>query len=105
MLNGNHATTISKDFDTTFPLLADEMVHFYERIDMEDIIKGEKVDQFWEKEMPLLLSRVDGEIGRVIGQPWAHLKAQNGKFVAMHTLGVLAMTMTDPMFANISPEL
>ena len=95
------------DFDATFPGLMDEMYNFYERTGIEEKIRQaseEADDAFWKEELPCSFARVDGEITRVIGLPWTHLKEQNRGFVAMHTITVLAMVVTDPLFAQLSNE-
>ena len=52
--------------------------------------------------MTALLRRVDKEIENVLAQPWTELKKQNYTFVARHTLMVLAISIHDPLYEEMT---
>ena len=43
-----------------------------------------------------LMSNIDEELTRVLGEPWNFLKRQNEGYVARHTIIVVALTFEDP---------
>ena len=85
-----------------------EMTNFYSIIDIDELRQIEEWEEvsrrFYGEAAGGILNWVDNEVRAVLGHYWDNLKAQNDTFVARHTLLVLAMVVTDPLFKNLNPE-
>ena len=83
------------------------MTNFYEVVGWEDIMSNNEIDKretFYEVEMYKMMDRLDEEIIAGIGQHWLTLKAQDETWVARHTLIVMALVVTDPIFPELTAE-
>ena len=55
-----------------------------------------KTQKEWNQMVENLMSNIDEELTRVLGEPWNFLKRQNEGYVARHTIIVVALTFEDP---------
>ena len=59
---------------------------------------------FYDDAMDPVMDRMDAEIAATLGEEWETLKAQDEGWVARHTVIVLAMVVTDPIYEQVSAE-